>query len=962
MTAYGINSVIQKVWPDWTVVGIIGSGAYGEVYRAERLNGRVYSHSAIKVISIPRNRSEIDSLTSSSQVIIDQAKKDYEDVANGFADEIKLMESLKGTSNIVNIEDFKISLNEDGLSWTILIRMELLDPVQLDAKYSEEEIIELGIDICSALETCAKVGVIHRDIKPSNILINSFGSFKLGDFGIAKAMNQASFRMTTGKGTPNFMAPEVAQNGNYGIHGVRVDIYSLGQVLYYYLNRCRGPFIPLDKQLLSYKDRAEAYSRRMGGEALPAPIDASKEMAHLVLKACAFKPEDRFADATEMKAALNAIKSGTYVLPKEKKKKLSFKSSSVSSSIVAETETTDQVITNEVIDLDKTLTTAQPINDKKPKASKMRSKEIVKNRRDEKTQDSVKVENANIETGLIETELTETVLVMDPDKTTAVRSNREIKTSEADNTSESKVWRIVVALLAVLVLVFGSIAVYNILDYTKTVEAIRIINKPVKGTYEWGETLDTTGLELVVDYSFGKDENITSGFECSPNHLTVSGIQRITVAYQGEEAYFVITVKEPVVTSISISHVPTKTNYTVGDTLNVYGLVIEAKYSDSSKEIIESDFVSRGVSFTPTKLSTAGTQAVTVTYGGKTTSFNVTVKSVAPKTGTCGSYLTWKLTSDGTLTISGTGKMTDYSYDNLAPWYDDRSSIKSVIIEEGVTSIGNYTFYNCHSLTIVAIPDSVKSIGFNAFGDCTNLTAITIPDGVNTISSIAFQHSKSLNSINVSSNNRYYTSIDGVLFNKAKTELVTYPIGKANVSYIIPNGVTSIGDDAFAFCSNLTNVTIPDSVTSIDYDAFRRCSSMINIFVSSDNRYYASVDGALFNKSKTELIRYPEGKTNTSYTIPDSVTSIGFYAFASCSNLTNVTLPDSVTSINRNAFWNCLKIKSITIPTSVASIGPYAFTNWGSDQTIYIKGRTSAPAGWHSEWDMYCDAKVVWNP
>ena len=855
MAVYEINSVIQKVWPDWTVVGIIGSGAYGEVYRAERANGLVYSHSAIKVISIPRNKNEIDSLSSSSQIIIDQAKKDYEDVANGFADEIKLMESLKGTSNIVNIEDFKILLNEDGLSWTILIRMELLDPVQLDAKYSEEEIIELGIDICSALETCSKVGVIHRDIKPSNILINSFGSFKLGDFGIAKAMNQSSFRMTTGKGTPNFMAPEVAHGGDYGIYGTRVDIYSLGQVLYYYLNRCRGPFIPLDKQLFSYKDRAEAYSRRMSGETLPAPIDASKEMAHLVLKACAFKPEDRFANATEMKAALNAIKSGTYVLPKGKKK-FSFRPNVMVPPVAIGTETAEQVITNDVIDLDKTLTTAQPIDVKKPKASKMRSKEIVKNRRKEITHDPVRVENANIETGLIETELTETVLVMDPDKTTAVRSNREIKTPEADNTSESKVWRIVVALLAVLVLVFGSIAAYYILDYTKTVESIGIIAMPAKTAYEWGEELDTSGLMINAKYSDGSTKTISSGFTCSP-----------------------------------------------------------------------------------TKLSTAGTQTVTVTYGGKTTSFNVTVKSVAPKTGTCGSYLTWKLTSDGTLTISGTGKMTDYSYDNLAPWYDDRSSIKSVIIEEGVTSIGDYTFYNCHSLTIVAIPDSVKSIGFNAFGDCTNLTAITIPDGVNTISSIAFQHSKSLNSINVSSNNRYYTSIDGVLFNKAKTELVTYPIGKANVSYIIPNGVTSIGDDAFAFCSNLTNVTIPDSVTSIGYDAFRRCSSMINIFVSSDNRYYASVDGALFNKSKTELIRYPEGKTNTSYTIPDSVTSIGFYAFAFCSNLTNVTIPASVTNI-----------------------GPYAFTNWSSNQTIYIEGKTSAPSGWNSNWDMYCDAKVVWNP
>lgn len=949
MAVYEINSVIQKVWPDWTVVGIIGSGAYGEVYRAERANGLVYSHSAIKVISIPRNKNEIDSLSSSSQIIIDQAKKDYEDVANGFADEIKLMESLKGTSNIVNIEDFKILLNEDGLSWTILIRMELLDPIQLDAKYSEEEILELGIDICSALETCAKVGVIHRDIKPSNILINSFGSFKLGDFGIAKAMNQTSFRMTTGKGTPNFMAPEVAQNGNYGIHGVRVDIYSLGQVLYYYLNRCRGPFIPLGKQLLSYKDRAEAYSRRMSGETLPAPIDASKEMAHLVLKACAFKPEDRFANATEMKAALNAVKSGTYILPKEKKK-LSFKSSVAPVSTAAKPQPSEQVISAEVIDLDKTLTTAQPINDKKPKASKMRSKEIVKNRRDKKTQDSVKVENANIET-----ELTETVLAIDPDKTTAVKRHNDIKSQEAESKSESKGWRIVVALLAILVLVFGSIAVYNILDYTKTVEAIRIINKPVKSTYEWGETLDTTGLELAIDYSFGKDGNIASGFECSPNRLTESGVQRITITYQGESVSFVVTVKEPTVTSISVSSVPTKTNYNVGDTLNVYGLIIEAKYSDRSKEIIESDFVSRGVSFTPTKLSTAGTQAVTVTYGGKTTSFNVTVKEITVSSislssnptkttydvgdtldtsglkinakysdgttktissgftcsptklstagtqkitvayngkytsfdvevklstvsqGACGRNLTWKLTSDGTLTISGTGRMLDYVNDG-APWSSYKDSVKCVVINEGVTSIGNYAFYPLKRPRIEMIPDSIEVIGHTAFWGCD------LPDNV-----------------------------------------------------VLSNNVKTIGDAAFTY-SDIESITIPASVTSIEHGAFDRCLYLTSIVVLSDDNFYKSNDGVLFNKSGTELVAYPAGKRDTSYTIAHNVEKISYRAFSGC------------------------KLKSIIIPKSVTNIGAFAFYGWDSDQTIYIEGRTSAPLGWNELWAEYCDAKIVWNP
>ncbi len=200
------------------------------------------------------------------------------------------------------------------------------------------------------------------------------------------------------------------------------------------------------------------------------------------------------------------------------------------------------------------------------------------------------------------------------------------------------------------------------------------------------------------------------------------------------------------------------------------------------------------------------------------------------ESGTCGEKLTWNLT-DGVLTISGTGAMTDYNYFTNAPWYDYRSSITSVIIEDGVTSIGNFAFRYCRSLTSVTIPNSVTSIGKEAFYDCRSLTSVMIPNSITSIGDHAFSNCSSLTSIDVVSENPNYSSVDGVLFNKDKTELIHYPIGNARIEYTIPNSVTSIGDCAFYSCRSLTSVTIPNSVTSIGNQAFDGCGSLTSVMI-----------------------------------------------------------------------------------------------------------------------------------
>ena len=303
------NNTLSAVWPEWKRVRCISRGSFGVVYEAVRTDHGVESRAAIKMISIPQNDAELESLRSAG-LSADATKTYLQEVVNDFANEIRLMESFKGFQNIVSVEDYKVVERNDRVGWDIYIRMELLTPLNTyisDKVLSEREVIELGCDICSALERCAQRNVIHRDIKPDNIFINEFGDYKLGDFGIARKLEN----MTSGlsqKGTYNYMAPEVEKGYSYD---ATVDIYSLGIVLYWLLNKKRLPFVSTEKKLLSPRDLVTANRRRLDGEPLPAPCNASPAMAEVILKACDPDPRKRFASAKEMKNALKTVAEGS---------------------------------------------------------------------------------------------------------------------------------------------------------------------------------------------------------------------------------------------------------------------------------------------------------------------------------------------------------------------------------------------------------------------------------------------------------------------------------------------------------------------------------------------------------------------------------------------------------------------------------------------------------------------------
>ncbi len=288
--------------------------------------------------------------------------------------------------------------------------------------------------------------------------------------------------------------------------------------------------------------------------------------------------------------------------------------------------------------------------------------------------------------------------------------------------------------------------------------------------------------------------------------------------------------------------------------------------------------------------------------------------------GTCGENLTWSLDDAGTLTISGTGAMTDYdtSYtNNPAPWYDNRANVTSVKISEGVTSIGSYAFASCENVTTIPIPSSVTSIGNNAFA-ASGLTSIVIPGSVTSISNSMLYNCPNLTTVTIES---------GV---ESIGELAFWNCQKLN-SVTIPETVTSIGKESFRWCDGLTSITIPGSVKSIGQQAFYGCTGLTSLNIESGVE--SIVECAFQGCSGLERV-----------TIPGSVKSIGNYAFYQCTKLTSVELQNGIESIGEFVF-ELSGVKSLTIPGTVTSIGDNAFSGLGLTSVTIENGVESIGKG-----------------
>ena len=332
--------------------------------------------------------------------------------------------------------------------------------------------------------------------------------------------------------------------------------------------------------------------------------------------------------------------------------------------------------------------------------------------------------------------------------------------------------------------------------------------------------------------------------------------------------------------------------------------------------------------------------------------------------GKCGVDVRWSLDSDGVLTISGTWQMEDYTYDESwgynTPFSSYAEQIRSIVIEPGVTHIGDYAFPVCSAAESVTIPDTVTSIGHNAFGgslcNCealktvnlpdsvtsigdyafgsTGLTSVTIPKGVTTIGAGAFGNCKGLTAINVAKENTSFVSVDRVLLNADQTDILCFPAGKTG-SYAIPDTVTSIPASTFSGCKGLTAVTIPGSVTTIGAGAFYNCESLTKVEIP-------------FGVTSIESNAFSGCKNLASLSIPNSVKSIGSWALSSCYALEKLVIPEGVESLGSFLCFDTYALKSITIPSTMKTIGARAFP-YGDEGEIadladvYYNGQ---PADW----------------
>jgi serine/threonine protein kinase len=298
----------EPLWGTWYVETLLGEGGFGKVYKVRREEfGKTY-YSAVKIISIPHDEGELRQLKNEGLDDASMRQFLYAFVTD-IISEIDLMRQFRGTSHIVSLEDHQIipkTTSHNSIGWDILIRMELLTSLSDHAAQSplaKADIVKLGIHICRALELCARTNTIHRDIKPENIFVSPYGDFKLGDFGIARQLERTSAGLSK-KGTYTYMAPEVFRGEQYGSS---VDTYSLGLVLYRFLNQNRTPFMPDYPQPIMPSDRDTAIEKRLSGVPMPLLKGVSPELNGVVLKACAFNSKGRFTSPTEMREALERI-------------------------------------------------------------------------------------------------------------------------------------------------------------------------------------------------------------------------------------------------------------------------------------------------------------------------------------------------------------------------------------------------------------------------------------------------------------------------------------------------------------------------------------------------------------------------------------------------------------------------------------------------------------------------------
>lgn len=860
-------------WPGWDVVDKIGAGSFGAVYRIRREMLGEEEFAALKVISIPQSSDELEELQSQgydAATITTHFQKYLEDIIK----EYSLMRKIKGNTNVVYCDDIQYVPKPDGFGWTIYIKMELLNPLMknLHQVNSEAQVVKLAKDLCNALELCREQNIIHRDIKPQNVFISDHGSFKLGDFGIAKTVERTS--RGTKIGTYKYMAPEVFHNRPYGHNA---DIYSLGLLLYWLLNEKRTPFLPAPPQIPTADMEDEAMMRRFRGDPIPAPAHASPELAAVVLRACAADPAVRYQTAGEMLADLSKIVPSTApfaaVMPTPV-----FQNDHTVSAFAApvsreeDNEGTVSIFGRAPVVPPAPAAPAAPVAPAAPTPAQPKQK---KSKKGLVILLLLVLVAAIIVAGIVllpkllgsdEPSETDPPATQATDPTDAPTDPTDVPTDPTDEPTdptdeptdptdapETKVkvpsvlgmsrqqamqtlegLGLVVELeyevdqqVAADTVLSQSVAAETEIQRGSTVvlvvsTGVSTVTVPdVEGQKQDAATekLLSSGLKVVLSYEYSDSDPEGTVIRQTPAAGSTCEI--------GAEVTLVISQGRDTIRSIQIATMPDHKYYLPNDALNTAGLKLQATYASGKKVTITSGF-----NCSPMMLNAAGKQDILVSYNGLSTSFSVEVLGPISDSGVCGPDARWAYVSTASgmdLVIFGVGEV---NVENLgyteAPWAHAKNGLTGIVIMDGITELsGRYTIFSDYlNVKSFIVADSVVSLGTCNLWSCKKLEKV--------------QLSKNL------------TAIPNYLFTDCP--LLT--------EVIIPEPVTSIGENAFT-ASGITSLIVPKNVTLIKQFAFWGCESLSSLTIKNPN---CELRNNLINTMGNPFVIYaPAGSTTQKY-------------------------------------------------------------------------------------------------
>ena len=859
----------EPFFGEWRIKRFIGAGSYGRVFEIERRDefDTVYT-GALKAVTIPSSQGELDEILADG-MDMNGASTYFRDYVKELNREIALMSKLKGHSNIVSYEDHKMFPHEDGVGWDILIRMELLTPITSYLKqnhtFTRREVIQLGMDLCKALEICQRYNIIHRDIKPANIFISETEDFKLGDFGVARIAS-ASTGASTRAGTVNYMAPEVFRGEKYTSN---VDIYSLGLVMYQLLNNNRMPLYPPYPQPITPSSRERAQAQRLSGAALPPPANAEGRLAEIVLKACAPDPAQRYDSPTVMRQALEAIR---YTEGEAKM-------------IYPEGDTVPVPSTSGAAapeENDPNGETERPVwgstraDSEKPAKAEKTLPECLKNARD----DAPLEQQFSLRelSGLSKEEADALDLTLKPmpqpapaaepaapavPQEPAVDQTVRVETAQPAAPADDSTVR----------LMPGAVPAQTPAeDRTERVavpvQPVQNVQESDKTTFLFEAQAEKRRQEQQAKREAEEAARRKAAEEKEAELARIRAEKRAAEQAAAEEAARKAEAEQAAAAQAAQQQETpaapaapqkkgSKLPLAIGG-VAVAAVVAVGGFALAGRGNSQIPVAASSVSVSSSSVSsTASSKAASTAASSKTSSSTTasTSQNAADliDSGSCGKNATWELYKDGTLYIKGTGAMQDYNWNynettkivtTGAPWHDSHSaSVKKLVVEDGITSIGNDAFSDCESLVSAELAEGITSIGDGTFTACRDLEKINIPNSVTSIGYDAFYSCWALTSLELPSGLSKLES-SAVSFTAIKELTVPHGV-KVVDSYLaayndnlttvtLEEGVEEIWHRAFWRCEKLNNITIPRSVKKIEGEAFLECTSLKSVTISKN--------------------------------------------------------------------------------------------------------------------------------